>query len=967
MPLNLLGGRRALLPMFALAITCLHGQIAPRLFFTDLESGPQTGGEKGNGAFVTLYGKGFGAARGESFVTVGSGQVASYPGWSDSKIIVQLGSGVSTGPIQVHTGSGDSNTLPFTVRDGNIFFVATNGADRNSGSFDAPFATLVKCKNTLSPGDICYARDGVVATALDNYSAILAITKGGQPGRPVALVAYPNARVQILSTNARPLIGIRIPNIGQTASYWVIAGLDISVPSDGISLAGVGGNTGWRVIGNRISCPAGEGATACFETSNATNVQFLGNEVYRSGCYEADIPCSIRNGPATITTQGTALRGSGNLYPLMEGTRIFVGSQARTITSVNNTTAVLDAPFDSDLVDPTNFTYRYPRASKLYHAVYFSTDSRSIEVGWNYLHDNKACRGIQFHSSPTAGALAAPSMPAVEAVPGGNLPARTYTVQITYMVRSDQFNPYNHRETTGSAAATISLPAGTLLKVHTPGVKMPADGWSVYAGTPGSAVTRQNAAAAPVDFAQDWTEPEGGLTAGQALPTSNSTQQNGFNMWDLTVHDNWIQDTVCDAINFATVDPSKGPVRAYNNIIVRGGAGPDTPPDPANYACIYVAGITNLGADGQGDIEIYNNTLYDCGGKGGQLAAAVMHSSTSPALNIVLKDNIIASKSNERYISSTLPTVIQGARNSFNGSPQSINGFSLLQDSDFSPIRFIDPDTLDFHPATSNSVTGRGVSTPFGTDFDGFQRAAAPTAGALETTPFEIYDTAGWKPSAIAPGAQIYITGNGIGPSDSFFNTIVDLILSAILGDTRVLFDGVAAPAISVNESRLRVVVPYEIDGRSQTTIQVERFGQIVQTITMPVTAAAPRIFTVPGSYSAALVFNENAAPNRAGNPAAPGSIISFFVNGTGVTNPASKTGQIGADPLPSPAAGISVLIGGVPAQEILFAGTAPGLAGTTQVVARLPQNLPGGLTPLQVSVGNVLSQDGTFLYVTQN
>ncbi len=31
-----------------------------RLFFSDLESGPNTGGQNGKGAFVTLYGNGFG-------------------------------------------------------------------------------------------------------------------------------------------------------------------------------------------------------------------------------------------------------------------------------------------------------------------------------------------------------------------------------------------------------------------------------------------------------------------------------------------------------------------------------------------------------------------------------------------------------------------------------------------------------------------------------------------------------------------------------------------------------------------------------------------------------------------------------------------------------------------------------------------------------------------------------------------
>src|SRR5208282_5168926 len=46
---------------------------APRIFFTDLLSGPNNGGQSGDGAFVTIYGSGFGATQGSSTVAVGGG------------------------------------------------------------------------------------------------------------------------------------------------------------------------------------------------------------------------------------------------------------------------------------------------------------------------------------------------------------------------------------------------------------------------------------------------------------------------------------------------------------------------------------------------------------------------------------------------------------------------------------------------------------------------------------------------------------------------------------------------------------------------------------------------------------------------------------------------------------------------------------------------------------------------------
>src|SRR5579884_782530 len=61
-----------LLPLLiALNAFCAMAQ-APRLFFTDLDSGPNAGGENVNGfagAYVTLYGNFFGSSQGSSTVT----------------------------------------------------------------------------------------------------------------------------------------------------------------------------------------------------------------------------------------------------------------------------------------------------------------------------------------------------------------------------------------------------------------------------------------------------------------------------------------------------------------------------------------------------------------------------------------------------------------------------------------------------------------------------------------------------------------------------------------------------------------------------------------------------------------------------------------------------------------------------------------------------------------------------------
>src|SRR5205807_9477673 len=114
----------------------------PSVFYSDLPSGPNTGGENNNGAYVTIYGKRVGASQGASYVSVGSGRATNYKVWSDSKVSFQLGAGATTGNISVTTSAGISNVVPFTVRAGNIYFVATSGKDSNNGSFALPWQTI---------------------------------------------------------------------------------------------------------------------------------------------------------------------------------------------------------------------------------------------------------------------------------------------------------------------------------------------------------------------------------------------------------------------------------------------------------------------------------------------------------------------------------------------------------------------------------------------------------------------------------------------------------------------------------------------------------------------------------------------------------------------------------------------------------------------------------------------------------
>jgi hypothetical protein len=232
---------------------------------------------------VTLWGRNFGSVRGTSFVAIGGAKAAAYPVWTDSKITFQIGNAAASGLIQVNVNGVNSNGLPFTVRPGNIFFVATNGNDAASGSFAAPWKTIPHAKNSLSAGDTVYIRDGVAQTTEDIFTAYVSMDdnggdNSGAPGNHKALVAYPGATVTVGVAGGLHY-GIRTPNINVNIDYWVISQLHIIGGTQAMDMGG----TGWRIIGNEMQCPGADDQVGCFEASEGTNLAFYGNEVHNAG------------------------------------------------------------------------------------------------------------------------------------------------------------------------------------------------------------------------------------------------------------------------------------------------------------------------------------------------------------------------------------------------------------------------------------------------------------------------------------------------------------------------------------------------------------------------------------------------------------------------------------------------------------------------------------------------------------
>ena len=151
-----------------------------------------------------------------------------------------------------------------------------------------------------------------------------------------------------------------------------------------------------------------------------------------------------------------------------------------------------------------------------------------------------------------------------------------------------------------------------------------------------------------------------------------------------------------------------------------------------------------------------------------------------------------------------------------------------------------------------------------------------------------------------------------------------------------MLFDGVPAPLAVVSGLVIEAVAALEIAGKNTVGVTVQYGGMISNTEILGVLPAVPGIL---GVYAGALDA-----------PAAPGSIVSLAVIGSGVTIPPQTDGQIGGPPS-VPALPVSVWLGAPPTfgppiawipLTVTYAGSASWLpAGSIQVNVQLPDPLP--------------------------
>jgi uncharacterized protein (TIGR03437 family) len=226
-----------------------------------------------------------------------------------------------------------------------------------------------------------------------------------------------------------------------------------------------------------------------------------------------------------------------------------------------------------------------------------------------------------------------------------------------------------------------------------------------------------------------------------------------------------------------------------------------------------------------------------------------------------------------------------------------------------------------------------------------------------------VLNAASYLGGGVAPGEIVTILGSNIGPEQGLHFAASGERLATSLAETRVLFNGKAAPLIYVSETRTTAIVPYSVAGIPSVDVQVEYRGVRSKALSTPVLAARIGVFTADQSgEGTAAALNQDGTLNTPANPARPGSVISLFATGEGETEPQGSDGLILGEVLPAPRLPIQVVFTDAPGfsgydslvfGEVEYAGGAVGaVSGLLQINVRLHSDMPSGIWDVRLLPG---------------
>jgi len=361
------------------------------VLFTDVPSGPVSGGENNLGAYLSIFGRNLGSASGlgsTTKVTIGGVAVANYRYLGPSKvsarlglqeIIVQVGAlgGKPLGtalPVVVTVGSSASNgDITFTPNPGHILFVAQNGNDSTAVVDDIahPFRNLqvglasTGAYGAMHPGDQIVVRGGTWTdvTGLDDswvrFNGSDASKKGTAPTGVsrtgwIHITAYPG-----------PINGNRMEDVhyvtpaghrggiqGPGSSYHGVAGEYVAISNLHLESSATATRDGapiniqyaagpWRIVNNDLgpwpSTLASPGnAKAGGISGEGTGVVILGNDIHDIACAQGQSTNPLENHGIYIDDDGSYDIGWNVIERITGGNGLQIYTNGGFSTVTNN-------------------------------------------------------------------------------------------------------------------------------------------------------------------------------------------------------------------------------------------------------------------------------------------------------------------------------------------------------------------------------------------------------------------------------------------------------------------------------------------------------------------------------------------------------------------------------------------------------------------------------------------------------
>ncbi len=305
------------------------------------------------------------------------------------------------------------------------------------------------------------------------------------------------------------------------------------------------------------------------------------------------------------------------------------------------------------------------------------------------------------------------------------------------------------------------------------------------------------------------------------------------------------------------------------------------------------------------------------------------------------------------------------------GTPGTLHAYDAsnladeLWNSDMNQARDQMPPIMKFVPPT---VANGKVFVPGYTGVVNVYGLLSQSGGdALTPSISAVAHAASYSQGAVSPGEMVAIFGSRLGPAvPAGLQLDSSGSVATSVAGAQVLFDGVPSPMIFASAGQVNAVVPFGVNaGATQAVVQYQ--GQASASYPLTVAPASIGIFSEDSSGAGqAAALNQDFSLNSPANPAASGSVITFWATGAGLLSPPAVDGAVvTADNLPRPILSVQAQLGGQTA-SVLYAGGSPGIvAGVIQVNLLIPPGTPtGAAVPLVLRIGDSVSQAGITLAI---